>query len=52
MISCSTLIDIMHNIIDTLPVTYDDVNMLSLIQSFVKIINMWISQCYIPSLNA
>ena len=52
MTSCSTLIDIMHNIIDTFPVTHDDTNMISLIQSLIKVVNMWISQCYFPSINA
>lgn len=49
MASCGTLIQIMHNIIDTLPVTHDNTNMISLIQSFVNIFNKWISQCYFPN---
>lgn len=52
MTSCSTLISVLHNLVDTLPVTHDNTNMISIIQSFVKVINMYISQCYFPSINA
>jgi len=51
MTSCNTLIQILHNIIDTLPVTHDQVNMSSLIYSLVKVLNMYFNQCvqYYPT---
>ena len=43
--NCNILIQMLHDIINTLPVTHDEINMTSLIYSLIKVFNMYMNQC-------
>ena len=46
MISCNGLIQMLHDIVNTLPVTHDVPNMISLLQSIIKVLNIYLGQCF------
>lgn len=52
MVSCSQIIQMMHDVIDTLTITHDVPTMNNLFWSIYKLFNMYVSQCYYPTVSA